>query len=51
MALGWYGTHMLSLTLCDRKLEVLAIYDRMRAANRHKLVPIPICEIPEELRS
>jgi NAD+ synthase len=34
----------------DRQKEVLAIYDRLNAANQHKMVPIPVCEIPPELR-
>ncbi len=36
--------------LTDRQREVLAIYDRMHAANRHKLVPVPVCAIPDDLR-
>ena len=51
MDLREHGTDIRSITLSDRQREVLAIYDRMHAANRHKMVPIPICEIPEELRS
>lgn len=37
--------------LSDRQREVLAIYRRFHAANRHKMLPIPVCEIPVELRS
>lgn len=33
-----------------REQEVLAIYDRMHAANRHKMDPIPVCTIPARLR-
>lgn len=36
--------------LNGRQREVLAIYRRLHAANRHKMVPIPVCEIPEALR-
>lgn len=36
--------------LTDRRREVLAIYDRMHAANRHKLVPVPVCAIPDDLK-
>ncbi len=39
-----------SLSLNDRQRTVLAIFDRMHAANRHKMLPIPVCVIPEELR-
>lgn len=38
------------LGLSERQRKVLAIFDRRRAANRHKVVPIPICTIRAELR-
>ncbi|NQX91731.1 MAG: NAD(+) synthase [Flavobacteriales bacterium] len=34
----------------DRQKEVLKIYKRLNSANKHKMVPIPVCVIPEELR-
>ncbi len=36
--------------LDDRQREVLAIYHRHHAANRHKMDPIPVCRIPAALR-
>lgn len=36
--------------LADRQREVLAIFDRRRAANRHKMEPIPVCLIPKEFK-
>ncbi|MCF1192442.1 NAD(+) synthase [Mangrovimonas sp. AS39] len=33
-----------------RKLEVFKIYKRFNQANKHKMVPIPICEIPDYLK-
>lgn len=36
--------------LSPRQLEVLEIYTRLHKANRHKMVPIPVCTIPEALR-
>lgn len=36
-------------TVSERQSEVLAIYRRFHRANRHKMVPIPVCEIPSEL--
>ena len=36
--------------LSDRQSEVLTIYRRLHAANRHKMEPIPICKIPDALR-
>ena len=37
--------------LTDREREVLAIYRRLHAANRHKMDPIPVCMIPDSLRT
>jgi len=40
-----------ALALADnRQREVLAIYRRLNAANRHKMEPIPVCMIPDGLR-
>lgn len=36
--------------LSERQCEVLAIYRRFNTANQHKMKPIPVCIIPEELR-
>lgn len=36
--------------LDDRQREVLTIYRRLNAANRHKMEPIPVCAIPDALR-
>ncbi|KAB1068473.1 NAD(+) synthase [Tamlana haliotis] len=33
----------------DRKQEVFAIYKRLNNANKHKMIPIPICKIPINL--
>lgn len=33
-----------------RQKEVLKIYNRLHSANRHKMIPIPVCEIPAELK-
>lgn len=35
--------------LSERKQKVLNIYQRMNRANRHKMVPIPVCEIPDDM--
>jgi NAD+ synthase len=37
--------------LSGRELEVFKIYKRLHTANRHKMRPVPVCEIPEELRN
>lgn len=33
-----------------RELEVFKIYKRFNRSNKHKMIPIPICEIPNNLR-
>lgn len=32
-----------------REREVFSIYQRFNSANRHKMTPIPVCEIPQNL--
>jgi NAD+ synthase len=34
----------------DRKKEVFAIFMKRNLANKHKMIPIPICEIPEGIK-
>lgn len=34
----------------SRERDVLAIYDRFHRANRHKMMPIPVCKLPESVR-
>lgn len=36
--------------LYDRQKEVLTIYRSFHQANQHKMIPIPVCEIPKELK-
>lgn len=38
-------------SLEGRKLEVFEIYQDYHSRNKHKMVPIPVCEIPKELRN
>ncbi|WP_435414583.1 NAD(+) synthase [Polaribacter aestuariivivens] len=33
-----------------RKQEVFKIYERLNRINQHKMIPIPVCEIPDELK-
>ena len=37
-------------TISERQKEVLAIYRKFNRANKHKMVAIPVCEIPEGLK-
>ena len=34
----------------DRQKEVFSIYTRLHKANKHKMTPIPVCEIPKALK-
>jgi NAD+ synthase len=34
----------------DREKEVFRIYQRFNKSNKHKMIPIPVCEIPNKLR-
>jgi len=33
-----------------REAEVMTIYNRFNTANKHKMLPIPVCEIPAEFK-
>ena len=37
-------------TLTERQKEVLTIYRGLNKANRHKMEPIPVCIIPEDIK-
>ncbi len=37
-------------TLTERQKEVINIYHNFHNANKHKMVPIPVCEIPKNLK-
>jgi len=49
-AMGYLENSDASDPLNDREKEVLAIYKRLNRANQHKMVPIPVCEIPLSLK-
>lgn len=36
--------------LTEREREVLAIYRKFNRANKHKMIPIPVCQIPDVFR-
>jgi NAD+ synthase len=36
--------------LTEREKEVIKIYNAFNQANRHKMIPIPVCEIPKDLK-
>ena len=35
----------------DREKVVFTIYKKLNTANQHKMIPIPVCEIPETLKT
>jgi NAD+ synthase len=35
----------------SRQIEVLEIYRKLNSANMHKMLPIPVCEIPANLKA
>ena len=37
--------------LDDRQKEVLQIFRRFNTVNQHKMNPVPVCRIPDELKS
>jgi len=37
--------------LTDRQTQVLTLFEKLHAVNRHKMDPIPVCEIPDHLRN
>ena len=41
---------ILDMDFSDRQKEVFQIYKRFNRANKHKMVPIPVCEIPNSLK-
>lgn len=36
--------------LSERQKEVLSIYQKLHSQNKHKMLPIPVCEIPDHLK-
>jgi NAD+ synthase len=37
-------------SLTDREAEVLTIYKKLNKINSHKMIPIPVCIVPDALR-
>lgn len=47
-AMSVHSSHKI-IDFKGRKREVFSIYDRLNKATQHKISPIPVCKIPEEL--
>jgi len=37
-------------SLTGREAEVMKLYQRLNRVNKHKMNPIPVCELPDSLR-
>ena len=37
-----------NLNLSQREIEVMSIFKSLNSSNRHKMLPIPVCSIPED---
>ena len=51
--LEWAMQHISSPQIhlfSERQKEVLKIYSQLNKANKHKMLPIPVCEIPDDFR-
>lgn len=49
-AMKMQNTGKISTDFSGRELEVYNIYTRLNRINQHKMIPIPVCEIPNELK-
>lgn len=49
-AMEQYDANKTADSFTGRQLEVFQIYSRLHKANKHKMVPIPVCEIPKEIK-
>ncbi|MBT8184839.1 MAG: NAD(+) synthase [Eudoraea sp.] len=49
-AMAMYDQGKSAKDFSGREEEVLLIYDKLHSSNKHKMIPIPVCEIPEGLK-
>lgn len=49
-AMKRYATGATADQFEGRQKEVFEIYSRLHKANKHKMIPIPVCQIPDTLR-
>lgn len=49
-AMEMQNTGRTTIDFSDRELEVFKIYTRLNRINQHKMIPIPVCEIPSSLK-
>ncbi len=48
--LEWAMKNKKTKNLTNRQEEVIKIYNRFHTANKHKMIPIPVCIVPENLK-
>lgn len=49
-AMNMHEKRMKSQEFSGRKKEVFELYDKLHKTNQHKIKPIPVCEIPVQLK-
>ncbi len=49
-AMGFLQSGSDHASLDKEQQRVLAVYERFHRANKHKMLPIPVCQIPDEIR-
>ena len=49
--LEWAMKNKETKNLSKRQQEVIEIYNKFHAANKHKMMAIPVCNIPDDLKS
>ena len=49
--LEWAMKNNQTKNLSKRQQEVIKIYNKFHAANKHKMMAIPVCNIPDDLKS
>ena len=49
--LEWAMKNKETKNLSKRQQEVIEIYNKFHAANKHKMMAIPVCNIPDNLKS
>ena len=49
--LEWAMKNNETKNLSKRQQEVIEIYNKLHAANKHKMMAIPVCNIPDDLKS
>lgn len=49
-AMEMQAQHKTNKDFRGRPLEVFKIYSKLNRMNQHKMIPVPVCEIPEKLK-